>query len=198
MNVQNSVWKTSGESIPQRARKIAPLVRAEALESERIGTMTPKVVAAMKDAGLFWMLVPKSLGGSQARMVECMEAWEEISTADASAGWSLMANSTGTAAATAFVSDEAIAKMYGGSELPIMAGMLGPGGSAVETPEGLKGSGKYRFGSGSLHATWLGSGMFVLDDKLIRKLPDGNPQVRVCWLPKENAVFDKTWDVLGL
>ncbi len=198
MNVQNSVWKTSGESIPQRARKIAPLVRAEALESERIGTMTPKVVAAMKDAGLFWMLVPKSLGGSQARMVECMEAWEEISTADASAGWSLMANSTGTTAATAFVSDEAIAKMYGGSELPIMAGMLGPGGSAVETPEGLKGSGKYRFGSGSLHATWLGSGMFVLDDKLIRKLPDGNPQVRVCWLPKENAVFDKTWDVLGL
>ena len=198
MNVQNSVWKNSSDTIPQRARNIAPLVRAEALESERIGTMTPKVVAAMKDAGLFWMLVPKSLGGSQARMVECMEAWEEISTADASAGWSLMANSTGTAAATAFVSDEAIARMYGGPELPIMAGMLGPGGSAVETPEGLKGSGKYRFGSGSLHATWLGSGMFVLDDKLIRKLPDGNPQVRVCWLPNENAVFDTTWDVLGL
>ncbi|MBX9459636.1 MAG: acyl-CoA dehydrogenase family protein [Rhizobium sp.] len=198
MNVQNPVWKTATETIPQRAKKIAPLVRSEALESERIGTMTPKVVAAMKDAGLFWMLVPKELGGSQARMVECMEAWEEISAADASAGWSLMANSTGTAAATAFVSEDALARIYGGPELPIMAGMLGPGGSGVETTEGLKGSGKYRFGSGSLHATWLGSGMFVLDDKLIRKLPDGNPQVRVCWLPAESAVFDKTWDVLGL
>ena len=38
----------------------------------------------------------------------------------------------------------------------------------------------------------------LLDDKLIRKLPDGNPQVRVCWLPKEKAEFDKNWDVLGL
>ena len=184
--------------MPACARKIAPLVRAEAAESERIGTMTPKVVAAMKDAGLFWMLVPRDLGGLQGRMVECMEAWEEISAADASAGWSLMANSTGTAAAAAFCADEAVAQMFGGPELPIMAGMLGPGGTSVETPEGLRGSGKYRFGSGSLHATWLGSGMFVMEDKLIRKLPDGNPEVRVCWLPREQAEFDENWDVLGL
>lgn len=109
-----------------------------------------------------------------------------------------MANSTGTAAAAAFCGDEAVAEMFGGPEMPIMAGMLGPGGTAVETSEGLKGSGKYRFGSGSLHATWLGSGMFVLDDKIMRKLPDGSPQVRVCWLPKEAAAFDLEWDVLGL
>lgn len=198
MNIQNNNWKPATESIADKARKVAPLVRAEALESERIGTMTPKVVAAMKEQGLFWMLVPTNLGGSQARMSECMEAWEEISAADASAGWSLMANATGTAAATAFVSEEALATIYGGSEKPIMAGMLGPGGTSVETASGLYGSGKYRFGSGSLHATWLGAGMFVLDDKLIRKLPDGNPQVRVCWLPKEKAEFDVNWDVLGL
>ncbi|CAH1652378.1 MAG: acyl-CoA dehydrogenase family protein [Chelatococcus sp.] len=198
MNVQNPAWTVATDTIPDRAKKIAPLVRAEAGESERIGTMTPKVLAAMKDAGLFWMLVPRDLGGAQARMVECMEAWEEISAADASAGWSLMANSTGTAAATAFCSDEAVAQMYSGPELPIMAGMLGPGGTSVETPDGLKGTGKYRFGSGSLHATWLGSGMLVMDDKLIRKLPDGNPQVRVCWLPREKAQFDENWDVMGL
>ena len=135
MNIQNANWKPTTESIVDRARKIAPLVRAEALESERIGTMTPNVVAAMKEQGMFWMLVPRSLGGSQSRMSECMEAWEEISAADASAGWSLMANATGTAAATAFVSDEALATIYGGSEMPIMAGMLGPGGTSVETTE---------------------------------------------------------------
>lgn len=198
MNIQNSVWKTATGTIPERARKIASLVRAEALESERIGTMTPKVVAAMKEQGLFWMLVPRDLGGLQASMVECMEAWEDISAADASAGWSLMANSTGTAVAAAFCSDEAVKQMFGGPEMPIMAGMLGPGGTSVETDAGLHGGGKYRFGSGSLHATWLGAGMFVMDDKLIRKLPDGNPQVRVCWLPREQAEFDENWDVLGL
>lgn len=198
MNMHNpSVGKQTGTML-ERARRIAPLVRAEAEESERIGTMTDKVVAAIKEQGLFWMLIPRSLGGPQAPMTDCMQAWEEIAAADASAGWSLMANCTGTAAATAFVSDEAVEEMFSGKEMPIMAGMLGPGGTAVETTEGLKGSGKYRFGSGSLHATWLGSGMFVMDDKIMRKLPDGNPQVKVCWLPREKAVFDENWDVMGL
>lgn len=198
MNMQNLGVAKSTETMLERARRIAPLVRAEAEESERIGTMTDKVLAAMKKEGLFWMLITRDLGGFQAPMTDCMKAWEEISAADASAGWSLMANSTGTAVAAAFCSDEAVKEMFGGPELPIMAGMLGPGGTSVETEEGLKGSGKYRFGSGSLHATWLGSGMFIMDDKIMRKLPDGNPQVRVCWLPREKAKFDVNWDVLGL
>lgn len=198
MNMQNSISTTGTETMLQRAQRIAPLIRAEALESERLGTMTPKVVAAIKQAGLFWMLIPKDLGGHQAQMTDCMEAWEEISAADASAGWSLMANSTGTAVAAAYCSEEAVQEMFGGPEMPIMAGMLGPGGAGIETPEGLHGSGKYKFGSGSLHATWLGAGMFVMDDKLMRRLPDGNPQVRVCWLPRDQAEFDSNWDVLGL
>lgn len=198
MNMQNSISTNAPETMLQRAQRIAPLIRAEALESERLGTMTPKVVAAMKEAGLFWMLIPTKLGGHQAQMTDCMEAWEEISAADASAGWSLMANSTGTAVAAAYCSEDAVQEMFGGPEMPIMAGMLGPGGASTETPEGLRGSGKYKFGSGSLHATWLGAGMFVMDDKLMRRLPDGNPQVRVCWLPRDQAEFDVNWDVLGL
>src|SRR5690606_28646816 len=66
------------------------------------------------------------------------------------------------------------------------------------TSEELKGSGNYRFGSGSLHADWLGAGMFVMDDKIMRRLPDGNPVVRVCWLPRDKAEFKTDWDVLGL
>lgn len=102
-------------------------MRAEALASEQLGTMTPRVVQAIKDAGLFWMLLERKVGGAQADMADCMRAWEEIAAADASAGWSLMANSTGTAVPYAYCSEEAVAEIYGGPELPIMAGMLGPG-----------------------------------------------------------------------
>ncbi|MDI5929579.1 acyl-CoA dehydrogenase family protein [Rhizobium leguminosarum] len=198
MNIHKNAVVEPATNMLDRARAIAPLVRAEADESERIGTMTEKVVAAMREQDLFWMLVPRELGGQQTPMTECIEAWEEISAADASAGWSLMANGAVTGTASAFLSDEAVAHMFKGPELPIMAGMLGPGGTAVETPEGLRGSGKYRFGSGALHATWLGAGMFVTDDKILRKLPDGSPQVRVCFLPRDKATFEGNWDVLGL
>ncbi|TKA98451.1 hypothetical protein FAZ78_00620 [Cereibacter changlensis] len=198
MNQQNPISVAGAETMLERARRIAPIVRAEAAASEALGTMTPKVVQAMKDAGLFWMLLETKAGGFQAPMVDCMEAWEEIAAADGSAGWSLMANSTGTAVPYAFCSDEAVAEIYGGPEKPIMAGMLGPGGMAVETNGALQGSGKYRFGSGSLHATWVGSGMFVMDDKAMRKLPDGSPVVRVCWRPREEVKFEHEWDVMGL
>ncbi|WP_247998051.1 acyl-CoA dehydrogenase family protein [Brucella tritici] len=198
MNQQTPINATKVETMLERARRIAPLVRAEAEASEKLGTMTPKVVEAMSDAGLWWMLLEKKIGGFQASMVDCMEAWEEIAAADGSAGWTLMANSTGTAVPYAFCSEEAVADIYRGPELPIMAGMLGPGGTAVERDGALHGSGRYRFGSGSLHATWIGHGMFVMDDNTMRKLPDGSPVVRVSWRPREEVEFIEGWDVMGL
>ncbi|ASP21002.1 flavin-dependent monooxygenase, oxygenase subunit HsaA [Antarctobacter heliothermus] len=201
MNVQNTIENTNTETMQERAKRIAPIIRAEAEESERIGTMTAKSVAAMKEAGLFWMLVPESVGGYGAPMTDCMQAWEEIGAADGSAGWSLMANSSGTAAAYAYCSDEAVVEMFGTAQnpkRPIMAGMLGPGGAGKETDTGIDGSGNYKFGSGSLHADWLGAGMFLMDEKIMRKLPDGSPAVRVCWLPRDQVEFDTNWDVLGL
>lgn len=195
MNQQKSIGTGS---MLERARSIAPLIRAEAEASERLGTMTPKVVQALKDVGLFWMLIEKEAGGFQADMADCMQAWEEVSAADGSAGWTLMANSTGCAVPYAFCSEEAVADMFSGPELPVMAGMLGPGGSAVERDGALHGSGKYRFGSGTLHADWIGAGMFVMDDKIMRKLPDGSPVVRVCWRPRSEVKFQSEWDVMGL
>lgn len=198
MNQQNPIVATEELSMLERARRISGLVRAEAKASEELGTMTPAVVQAMKEAGLFWMLLEKKVGGFQAPMTDCMEAWEEIAAADASAGWSLMANSTGTAVPYAFCDQEAVDQIYGGPVLPVMAGMLGPGGTAIEENGALKGGGQYRFGSGSLHADWIGSGLFVKEGEGIRKLADGSPAVRVSWLPAEQVAFDSEWNVMGL
>lgn len=198
MNQQYSIPPVKEMTMLERARSISALVRAEARASEKLGTMTPAVVKAMKEAGLFWMLLEKRVGGFQASMADCMEAWEEIAAADASAGWSLMANSTGTAVPYAFCDQEAVDVIYGGPVLPVMAGMLGPGGTAVEEAGGLSGSGQYRFGSGSLHADWIGSGLFVKEGDGIRKLADGSPAVRVSWCPAKAVDFDDEWDVMGL
>ena len=58
-------------------------------------------------------------------------------------------------------SDDAVDEMFGGGRKPIMAGMLGPGGTCEEVEGGYRGNGKYKFGSGSLHADWLGAGCLV-------------------------------------
>ncbi|MET0427761.1 MAG: acyl-CoA dehydrogenase family protein [Microvirga sp.] len=197
MNLHRTTF-TSGADLVERARSLSELITSEAEASDKAGTMTDRVYQALSDADLFWVLVPQSLGGLQSDLLTCLSVWEEISRADGSAGWSLMANSTGTAVAAGFCSDEAVEEMFGGDRKPIMAGMLGPGGTCVEVDGGYRGSGKYKFGSGSLHASWLGAGMLIQDGEGIRKHPDGSPQVRVMFVPRDKVAFKSNWDVLGL
>jgi alkylation response protein AidB-like acyl-CoA dehydrogenase len=63
---------------------------------------------------------------------------------------------------------------------------------------GYRGSGKYQFGSGCPHANWFCAGMLVSENGGVRKLPNGDPEVRVCFLPRDEIDVKTNWDVSGL
>ena len=160
--------------------------------------MPAELVAAFRDTELFWLALPVELGGGGADLITTLETLEEVSRADGSTGWSLMANMSGTALAGAFVGEAAARQMFGGGRRAITAGMLGPGGRAVEVPGGLRGEGTYSFGSGSAHADWIGAGMLVIENGAPRLLANGQPEVRVCFLPREQVEMLGNWNVMGL
>ncbi len=160
--------------------------------------MAAPIVAALKDTELFWLLVPKSLGGLQADLLTSIAVWEEVSRADASVGWALMTNSTGTAVAAGFCSDAAVEQMFTGKRRAIMAGMLGPGGVGVAIEGGYHGGGKYQFASGFMNADWIGAGLHIREGDGLRRLPNGMPQVQVCFVPRDKVEFKGNWDVFGL
>jgi alkylation response protein AidB-like acyl-CoA dehydrogenase len=181
-----------------RAQALAPFLESRAQATEAAGTLPPEVVGALREAELFWTLLPREAGGLGGDMLTGLEVLEEITRADGSIGWSLMANMTGTALAGAFAGEEALEAMFGGGRRSITAGMLGPGGKSVEVAGGLHGGGKYSFGSGCGHADWFGAGMLVMEDGKPRTMPNGLPEVRVCFLPKDKVRIDGNWDVMGL
>ena len=181
-----------------RAAALAPLIEAHAAETERLGTMPAPVVAALREAELFWTMLPHELGGAGCDFLETLDVLEEVSRADGSTGWSLMANMTGTALAGAFCGDAAADRMFGGGRRAITAGMLGPGGKAVEVPGGLRGGGRYSFGSGCAHADWFGAGMLVMEDGAPRRLASGLPEVQICFVPAAQVEILGNWDVAGL
>lgn len=182
----------------ERARRIAPLITAEAEKTEGGGTLSPASIAALRESELFWCAVPCEVGGLGCNLVTAIEVMEEITRADGSSGWTLMANLLATALAGAYLQSNAIDAIFGGRDRPILAGMFGPGGKARQVAGGYQGSGKYSFGSGSAHADWIGGGMFVLDGGVPRVLPSGTPEVRVCFAPRERVRFTGNWDVMGL
>ena len=80
----------------------------------------------MREAGLFKMWVPRDLGGAEADPITSLRVLEEVSRADGSAGWSLMAADVAIGSAAAFLADAAVAEVFGsGGDDPVIAPMGG-------------------------------------------------------------------------
>jgi indole-3-acetate monooxygenase len=182
-----------------RTRALTPLIEREAAQAESDTTTTPAVVDAMAAAELFWLLVPKELGGAEVSVVDALDVYEELAYADGSTGWSVMANATTSCLAAIYTSDEASAAMFPSGAPGIHAGMLGPAGTARGVDGGYVVSGRYSFGSGCGHSTWFGAGVQEVDENG-EPLNDeiGLPAMRVVFLPKDEVELKGNWDVLGL
>src|SRR6516162_1313716 len=94
------------------ATSLAPLIDGEAAAADAAGTLTQPVVSALGDAGLVGLMVPRSLGGTEADAVTTLLVFEELSRADGSTGWSFLANATTTAFAAAYTGDAAVKEMF--------------------------------------------------------------------------------------
>jgi indole-3-acetate monooxygenase len=182
-----------------KARALRPLIERDAALAESESSTTKAVVDALAEAELFWMLVPRELGGAEAGIDEALAVFEELAYADGSTGWSAMANATSSAFAAIYTSDEAAKAMFNADGRGIHAGMLGPVGTARLDADGFTVTGKYSFGSGCAHATWFGAGTQEVDAGG-EPLNDasGLPALRVVFLRPEQVVLRGNWNVLGL
>src|SRR6185503_4945958 len=70
-----------------RARALAPMIAAGAAEIEARRELTPEIVAALHDGGLFRLLLPRSLGGHELSPLLYVQVLEELAKADASTAW---------------------------------------------------------------------------------------------------------------
>lgn len=187
------------EALVARARALAPIIEAEADRAEAETTTTQPVVDALAESELFWMLVPEEFGGLGTDVCTALAVFEALAYADGSVGWSAMANSTSSCFAAIYTGEDAAKQMFSGDARGIHAGMLGPVGQARRVDGGYRVTGRYSFGSGCAHASFIGAGTVETDD-------DGNalttesglPAMRVVLMPRDQIEFRGNWDVIGL
>ena len=130
-------------------------------ESERLGTLAPASVEAIRNAGLFTLKLPMPLGGAEADPVTQIEIIEELSYIDAAAGWCLMIGATAIGRPGAFLCDEAIAKMFANGRIPTAATATAISGQAIPVEGGYILTGRWPFASGVRHAEWMVAGAKV-------------------------------------
>ncbi|MDA1323579.1 MAG: acyl-CoA dehydrogenase family protein [Proteobacteria bacterium] len=181
-----------------RAKALAPVIAAAAdrIESER--RVPPDIMAAMHEAELFRMCLPRSMGGGQADLLTVMQTTEAIASADASAAWCL-GQGLGCSRSAAFLDHEVAREIFSAPDAILAWGPPDGGAKAIAVDGGYRVTGKWRFASGIMNATWLGPQCAVFE-------PDGNPRLdasgkpvqRNMVLPTASATINDVWQVIGL
>ena len=181
-----------------RAGRLAPVVEAAAARTERDTQVPQDVMAALHDAELFRMLLPRSLGGGEVTPLAFMEVLEAVSAADASTAWCL-GQAQGCTFAAAFLDRGVAQEIFGKPDAVLAWGPPNRSAKAIAVDGGYRVSGEWMFASGSRHAAWLGGHSFVCEpDGTPRLDADGKPIIRTMLFPITSAKITDVWQVIGL
>lgn len=198
MDVQFAAEARAGDDHIARARGLAALLEAAGPRIDAGRELPPEVLDAMHGAGMFRLLVPRSLGGAEllpATYIQCVEA---IAMGDASTAW-CMNQGSGCSMSAAYMPHEAARAVFGGARDVLAWGQARGRARADKVPGGWRVTGTWLFASGSRHATWLGAHCPVFDEagtQLLR--PDGKPIERSMLFPRGEAEIEDVWQVMGL
>jgi alkylation response protein AidB-like acyl-CoA dehydrogenase len=181
-----------------RAKALAPIIAeaADRIEAER--RVPPDIMAAMHDAELFRMCLPRSLGGGEADPLTVMQTTEAIASADASTGWCL-SQGLGCSRSSAYLDHDVAQEIFGPPDAILAWGPPEGTVKAVVVDGGYRVTGKWRFASGIMNATWLGSHCPIFErDGSPRLDATGKPAIRTLMMPASSATITDVWHVIGL
>ncbi len=163
-------------------------------EGQRLRRLPDGLARAFKQHGIFGMARPVEYGGIGADLITTMRTVEEISIADASAGWvaAILSDSIGMPG----LADDVAKQMF--QPGTAMARLGTPSGRAIPVDGGYRITGRWAYASGCQASDWIFLNNVVIDGDKPRMLPSGTPEVRTAIAPMSDVEVIDSWYVLGL
>jgi alkylation response protein AidB-like acyl-CoA dehydrogenase len=188
----------TAQSLLSHAQELAIHAAARGAECEALRTLTPDLVAGLREIGIFRMFVPRSHGGLELGFPETLPIIEALACGDGAVGWSAMIGSHLPLVAAA-LPRRAFDQLYANGPDLIGAGSLIPAGRAELVAGGYVVSGRWPFTSGCRHADYL-MGLCVMGNEgvAVAGKADGPPDIRVVFAPARDWGIEDTWHAAGL
>jgi alkylation response protein AidB-like acyl-CoA dehydrogenase len=183
-------------SVLHAAIALAEKIREASDEIERGRQLPPRIAAAMKNAGVFGMAMPRGWGGLEEDPLSQFRVIEALAMADGSVGWCAMIGSDG-GYMTAFLDQEVARAMYPDPLVPTGAAATTTG-QALRVPGGYRVSGRFPFVSGCHHCEWLWLGCVAFENGVARVDGNGVPETRQCFVRVSECEILDTWHTTGL
>ncbi|HEY4472593.1 MAG TPA: acyl-CoA dehydrogenase family protein [Stellaceae bacterium] len=187
------------QPLVRAAAGLQPLLRELHDEIEREQRFPRALVEKMREAGLYRMVIPRSLGGYQADALTYLRAVELMAEGCGSVGWNL-ANNGIVQLVSLGLPDEGVHEIYAqGPSTPGAGTAVQGGGQAVPVEGGYRVIGRWSFGSGSPEASWMLGSFQILDNGQPRLSPEGKPLYwRGFFSRAEVEIVPGSWNVTGL
>jgi alkylation response protein AidB-like acyl-CoA dehydrogenase len=179
----------------EAARKLVPMIRASADETEAARELPRPLFEALADAGLFHLALPRALGGAEIDLPTYVQIIEEIGKADASTGWVL--NQCAIFCTYAARMPRDVARTIWDTPRSVVSNTPAPSAQAIVVPGGYRVTGRQGFSTGCRHASWVAAHGQVIENGEPRRV-NGQPDTRYLFVPVAEAELLDTWHVRGM
>jgi alkylation response protein AidB-like acyl-CoA dehydrogenase len=181
----------TAEELMARARAMVPEIRALAPQTERNRSLSPHIVARIREAELLRTCRPAEFGGFEYDGEVALRIALVISAGCASTGWTVN-GALANGMSHAHWPIEAQREVWAGDADPFTFSCFAPTGTAVPIAGGYRLSGKWSFASGVDIAEWGKLGALIAP-------PDqGPPEGAFFMLPVADCEIIDDWFVCGL
>jgi 3-hydroxy-9,10-secoandrosta-1,3,5(10)-triene-9,17-dione monooxygenase len=175
-----------------RAEALVPVLRERAAEAEELRRLPDATVADLHRTGLFRILQPKRVGGSELPFRSIVELVSVIARGCGSTAW-VLANLAAHHWLLGMFPAQAQDEIWGASpDNLIGSALIFPRGRARKVPGGYRISGRWPFSSGVDPAAWNLIGAICQDEEV------GTAEPRMFALPASDYTIIDTWHVIGL
>jgi alkylation response protein AidB-like acyl-CoA dehydrogenase len=144
---------TADVSVHDSVRQLEPLIRRHAATAEGNRTMAPEVMAALVDAGLLRMWVPKAYGGMELEPNTALDVMEDLARIDSATGW-VVSNCVFITILYQFLPAPVVDELLGRRDA-VTCGSFVPPGTAREDGDQYVVNGEWSFASAAEHASSL-------------------------------------------
>lgn len=176
-----------------RAWELLPALRERAAAAEVARLMPKETVRDFHETGLFRMLQPKRVGGSELELGFMVESSAVIARACASSCWSMI-NLAIHHCMLGMWPPRAQDELWGDDvDVLIASSLVFPAGKAKRVKAGFELSGHWPFSSGVGNSTWN-----MLAGMVIGESGNEPPEARVFLVPDTDYEIIETWDAAGL
>ena len=179
-------------ALQARAEALVPVLRERAARTEELRRVPDETIADLHASGLFRVLQPQRVGGSELPFRSLVELVSMIGRGDGSTAW-VLANLAAHHWLLGMWPKRAQDEVWGPSpDNLIGSALVFPRGRARPADGGYRVSGRWPFSSGVDASAWNLVGAILQDEET------GGAEPRIFLLPASDYTIIDTWHVIGL